>query len=103
MRRGGSWKRSCRLCRLPRRAARRTEGERMLQVTLEAPGRFIPGDVPSPTTQEGEALVRIRRIGICGTDLHAFRGEQPFFDYPRVLGHELAGEIVAIGPNDRGL
>ncbi len=46
----------------------------------------------------GEALVRVRRIGICGTDLHAYRGNQPYFTYPRVLGHELAVEVVALGP-----
>ncbi len=75
----------------------------MLQVKLYEPGRFESGEVPNPAMGEGEALVRIRRIGVCGTDLHAYRGRQPFFSYPRVLGHELAGEIVEIGPNDRGL
>jgi 2-desacetyl-2-hydroxyethyl bacteriochlorophyllide A dehydrogenase len=43
---------------------------------------------------DGESLLRIRRIGVCGTDIHAFEGTQPYFNYPRVLGHELAGEIV---------
>lgn len=51
-----------------------------------------PGE-PGP----GEALVRVQRVGICGTDLHAFQGNQPFFDYPRILGHELAVEILALG------
>jgi 2-desacetyl-2-hydroxyethyl bacteriochlorophyllide A dehydrogenase len=55
------------------------------------------------TRQDHEALVRVRRVGICGTDLHAFKGEQPFFSYPRVLGHELSVELVAIGANDAGL
>lgn len=45
----------------------------------------------------GEITLGIRRIGICGTDLHAFQGNQPYFSYPRVLGHELSGEVVAIG------
>ena len=75
----------------------------MLQVTLQQPGRFEVGEVDAPVRGEGEALVRIRRIGVCGTDLHAFRGRQPFFSYPRVLGHELAGEIVEVGANDREL
>jgi threonine dehydrogenase-like Zn-dependent dehydrogenase len=44
-----------------------------------------------------EALVRIHRVGICGTDLHAYRGKQPFFSYPRILGHELAVEVLAVG------
>lgn len=47
-----------------------------------------------PTASAGETLLRIKRIGICGTDLHAFEGTQPFFSYPRILGHELAAEIV---------
>ena len=44
----------------------------------------------------GQAIIRIRRIGICGTDLHAFEGTQPYFDYPRILGHELAGDLVDV-------
>lgn len=51
----------------------------------------------APTLATGQALLKIRRIGICGTDLHAFEGTQPFFTYPRVLGHELAGELVDTG------
>jgi threonine dehydrogenase-like Zn-dependent dehydrogenase len=75
----------------------------MLQVTLQEPGRFVIDDAPKPVPGEGEALVRIRRIGVCGTDLHAFRGRQPFFSYPRILGHELGAEVVEIGPNPRGI
>jgi threonine dehydrogenase-like Zn-dependent dehydrogenase len=75
----------------------------MIQVTLQEPGRFEIGEAAPPARGEGEALVRIQRIGVCGTDLHAFRGRQPFFSYPRVLGHELAAEIIEVGANDRGL
>jgi len=46
----------------------------------------------------GEALVQVHRIGICGTDIHAFAGKQPFFSYPRILGHELGVEVLEIGP-----
>lgn len=45
------------------------------------------------------AILKVKRIGICGTDLHAFEGTQPFFNYPRILGHELACEIVEIEEN----
>lgn len=69
----------------------------MLQVTLETPGRFARADTRVPAPIEGGALVRVHRIGVCGTDLHAFRGRQPFFSYPRVLGHELGVEIVQPG------
>lgn len=57
-----------------------------------------------PERGPGEALIRIRRIGICGTDLHAYAGNQAFFTYPRILGHELAAEVVAIdADNPQGL
>jgi 2-desacetyl-2-hydroxyethyl bacteriochlorophyllide A dehydrogenase len=62
----------------------------MRQVVLLEPGRFALREVEAPRPAPGEALVRVRRIGICGTDLHAYAGRQPFFTYPRVLGHELA-------------
>ncbi len=70
----------------------------MPTIVLEEPGRFVLEDTPEPTPPgPGEALVRIRRVGICGTDLHAFEGTQPFFDYPRILGHELGVEVIAAG------
>ena len=69
----------------------------MLQVVLDRPGRFLRQDVPEPSCPDGQALVRVRRVGVCGTDLHAFTGRQPFFQYPRVLGHELGVEIVRVG------
>lgn len=47
-----------------------------------------------PTPQQGHCILKIRRVGICGTDIHAFEGTQPYFTYPRILGHELAGELV---------
>ncbi len=50
-----------------------------------------------------EALIKIRKIGICGTDYHAFRGKQPFFSYPRILGHELGAEVVKINSTTEGV
>lgn len=74
----------------------------MKTLTLETPGHFTLTDTPSPTqVAPDEALVRVRRVGICGTDLHAFRGRQPFFSYPRILGHELGVEIVELGETDQ--
>lgn len=66
-------------------------------VCLE-PGQLVYQERPTPAVPPGQALLRIRRIGICGTDLHAFEGTQPFFSYPRVLGHELAAELVTAVP-----
>jgi hypothetical protein len=60
-------------------------------------------EVDKPAEKFDQALVRVRRIGICGTDLHAYEGKQPFFTYPRILGHELAGVIDSIGDNPSGL
>jgi 2-desacetyl-2-hydroxyethyl bacteriochlorophyllide A dehydrogenase len=71
---------------------------------LTEPGRFEMMDRPPiAALQEGEALVRVLKVGICGTDLHAFAGNQPFFTYPRVLGHELAVEVVKITGDTHGL
>ncbi len=70
----------------------------MQTVTLEEPGRFTLTDTDPPASPgPGEVLVRVRRVGVCGTDLHAFAGRQPFFDYPRILGHELGVEVVDVG------
>jgi len=57
---------------------------------------------PKPARGEGEVLIRIRRIGVCGTDMHIFTGNQPYLSYPRVMGHELAGEVDQ-APEDSGL
>ncbi len=76
----------------------------MKQIILQEPGHFIARDVAEPTNSGGDAaLVRIKSIGVCGTDLHAFAGRQPFFTYPRVLGHELGVEVIAAPANDRGI
>jgi 2-desacetyl-2-hydroxyethyl bacteriochlorophyllide A dehydrogenase len=62
------------------------------------PGRLSLQEVEGlPVPDSGEALVRVHRVGICGTDLHAYRGRQPFFSYPRVLGHELGVEVIEMG------
>jgi 2-desacetyl-2-hydroxyethyl bacteriochlorophyllide A dehydrogenase len=65
----------------------------MRQVVLQEPGRLALREAPAPAVQGNLAIVRVHRVGVCGTDFHAFLGNQPFFDYPRVLGHELSGTI----------
>jgi len=64
------------------------------------PGQFEYREAEVPVATEGNTILRIRRIGICGTDLHAFEGTQPYFNYPRILGHELAAEIVETDRTD---
>ncbi|WPU94844.1 zinc-binding alcohol dehydrogenase family protein [Mucilaginibacter sabulilitoris] len=66
-------------------------------IVCEEPGQLVFKEKEKPEIKEGYAQIRIRRIGICGTDLHAFEGKQPYFNYPRVLGHELSGELVETG------
>ncbi len=66
----------------------------MKALVCTKPGRMDYIDLPEPEMKTGYAIVRIRKICICGTDLHAFEGTQPFFNYPRILGHELSGELV---------
>ena len=72
----------------------------MKTVILENPGSLhLTETAPPAEPGAGEALVRVHRVGICGTDLHAFRGRQPYFSYPRILGHELGVEIVSLDPD----
>jgi 2-desacetyl-2-hydroxyethyl bacteriochlorophyllide A dehydrogenase len=68
----------------------------MEALVCEQPGSFQYIKKEKPSLQSGCAILKIKRIGICGTDLHAFEGTQPFFNYPRILGHELASEIIEI-------
>jgi 2-desacetyl-2-hydroxyethyl bacteriochlorophyllide A dehydrogenase len=60
------------------------------------PGEFEYASIEEPVLKSEYAIIKIRRIGICGTDLHAFEGTQPYFEYPRILGHELSGELIAV-------
>ena len=64
------------------------------------PGTFDYIEREKPALQPGHAILKIRRIGICGTDLHAYKGTQPFFTYPRILGHELAADLVEVDGAD---
>ncbi|MFD2118123.1 zinc-binding alcohol dehydrogenase family protein [Paenibacillus yanchengensis] len=69
----------------------------MKAIVCQSPDHFELVDKERPVAKAGEALLQVKKIGICGTDLHAYRGRQPYFVYPRILGHELSAEIVAIG------
>jgi 2-desacetyl-2-hydroxyethyl bacteriochlorophyllide A dehydrogenase len=60
------------------------------------PGDFSLEEIPMPQLLTGGAIIKIKRIGICGTDLHAYEGTQPYFSYPRILGHELSGILTEI-------
>jgi 2-desacetyl-2-hydroxyethyl bacteriochlorophyllide A dehydrogenase len=78
----------------------------MKALVCTTPRQFDYINTEMPVAAEGETLLKIERIGICGTDLHAFEGTQPYFNYPRILGHELAATVVqtkAVGftPGDK--
>jgi 2-desacetyl-2-hydroxyethyl bacteriochlorophyllide A dehydrogenase len=70
----------------------------MNAIVLEQPGHLKQISKEHPGTPAAhEVLLKIKTVGICGTDLHAFRGKQPFFSYPKILGHEIAAQVVEVG------
>ncbi|MCB1121470.1 MAG: zinc-binding alcohol dehydrogenase family protein [Verrucomicrobiae bacterium] len=76
----------------------------MKTVVLQKPGTFELVDTPDPGSPgPGEVRVRVKHVGICGTDIHAYHGRQPFFDYPRITGHELGVIIEELGEGVEGL
>lgn len=75
----------------------------MLQQVMTAPGKIEFREVPVPAITENQVLVKIRNIGICGSDIHVYHGEHPFTSYPVTQGHEVSGEIVELGEKVDGL
>jgi len=71
----------------------------MKSLVCTQPQQFNYQQTKRPKIINGDAILSVKRIGICGTDLHAFEGSQPYFNYPRILGHELACEVVEIEEN----
>lgn len=69
----------------------------MKSLVCVEPGKFEYREKENPVLTKGNAIIKIKRIGVCGTDLHAFEGTQPYFSYPRILGHELSGELIEPG------
>lgn len=69
----------------------------MKAIVCKEPGELVAQDQVMPEPKAGEIRLKIKNIGICGTDIHAYGGNQPFFTYPRVLGHELSGTIEKLG------
>lgn len=69
----------------------------MIQQVMTAPGVIEFRDIPKPEPKAGEVLIRIMRIGVCGSDIHVYHGEHPFTSYPVTQGHEVSGEVVGLG------
>jgi len=72
-------------------------------IVCEKPREFLLKEKEAPVRKENEALLQINKVGICGTDLHAYAGNQAYFEYPKILGHELASQVMVIGENDKGI
>jgi 2-desacetyl-2-hydroxyethyl bacteriochlorophyllide A dehydrogenase len=70
----------------------------MRAVVCRSPGDLAIEERPEPERGEGEILVRVRRVGICGTDFHIYEGSHPYLQYPRVMGHELSGAVLEAPP-----
>ena len=70
----------------------------MRAVVCRSPGELALEERPEARRADGEALIAVRRIGICGTDYHIYEGSHPYLQYPRVIGHELSGEVLEAPP-----
>ena len=75
----------------------------MKAIVIPTPNEIEIREVPMPEVKEGEALLKVKYVGICGADVASFTGNQPFTTYPRIPGHEFSAEIIEIPENDKGL
>ena len=76
----------------------------MVGIVVSSPGHLeLYAATPVPSPAFGEVVIRVERAGICGSDLHILHGSNPFARYPRVIGHEFAGHVVAVGAHVTGL
>lgn len=71
----------------------------MLQAKMIKAGEIVFEEVPIPKIRDEEVLIKVRRIGVCGSDIHVYHGKHPYTSYPVIQGHELSGEIVEAGKN----
>ena len=69
----------------------------MKQQVMVAPKQIEFREVPVPELQAGQVLVKIKKIGVCGSDIHVYHGTHPFTSYPITQGHEVSGQIVKVG------
>jgi len=69
----------------------------MRQAVMTAPGKIEFRDVPVPVPAKGEVLIRMKKIGVCGSDIHVYHGKHPYTSYPIVQGHEVSGVVEQVG------
>lgn len=75
----------------------------MRQAVMTSPGKIEIREVPPPRVGPGQVLLRMKRIGVCGSDVHVFHGKHPYTPYPVVQGHEVSGVVEEVGPGVQGL
>ena len=75
----------------------------MKRATMTAPGQIQIDETQAPTPGPGQVLLRIQRIGVCGSDIHVFHGKHPYTSYPVVQGHEFSALVAAVGPGVQGI
>ncbi len=76
--------------------------EKMLQQVMTEPGKISFREIDIPETQADQVLVKIKRIGVCGSDIHVYHGEHPYTSYPVTQGHEVSGKVVKVGQYVKG-
>lgn len=77
--------------------------EKMIQQEITGPGAIRYIEIPVPEVGSGQVLIRVKRIGICGSDIHVYHGKHPYVLYPVSQGHEVSGEVAAVGEGVSGL
>ena len=75
----------------------------MRQATMTGPGEILFGEAAAPAAGPGQVLLRVRRIGVCGSDVHVYHGKHPFTPYPVVQGHEFSAVVEAVGSGVTGV
>lgn len=75
----------------------------MRALVIDRPGEARVVEMERPAVDPAEATLRVRRIGLCGTDLSTFLGKNPLVTYPRIPGHEIAATLTQVPVNDLGL
>ena len=69
----------------------------MIQQVMTEPGEISFRNIEIPEPGPDQVLIRVKKIGICGSDIHVYHGSHPYTSYPVTQGHEIAGQIVALG------
>ena len=75
----------------------------MQQAVMTQPGKIEIREVENPRAAADEVLIQVKRIGVCGSDIHVYHGLHPYTSYPVVQGHEIGGVVAEIGPACDGL